>query len=184
MKHEALQDAVSMIDDKYIEEAQTPSVKRSFAPRIIKIGFAAAACAAAVCAFLFFPRGKSAEILVCGQNPSASPIAVRSYDSEVGVIRAYAIESVDIPVNITSSDKSVIDFNGGTLRHEGNNEQVYGADTRLEVFGNASLIWTVPLDNRSATLELSAQTGNQTRVFALSFDESDNSWKISEKTVK
>ena len=182
MKHEAFQDAVSMIDDRFVEEAQTFAVKRSFAPNIIKIGFAAAACAAAVFAILFFPRGKSADILVCGQNPSASPVAVRSYDSEVGVIRAYAVESADIPVKITSSEKSVVDITGGTLRFEGNSEQVY--DTRLEVFGNASLVWTVPLDNRSAALELSAQTGNQTRVFALFYDESDNTWKISEKTVK
>ena len=50
MKNEALQDAVSMIDDKYIEEAQKPFAKRKTASTAIKICFAAAACAAAVCA--------------------------------------------------------------------------------------------------------------------------------------
>ena len=67
MKNEALQDAISMLDDKYIEEAQKPFAKRKTAPTAIKICFAAAACAAAVCAFVFFPRGRAADILVFGE---------------------------------------------------------------------------------------------------------------------
>ena len=183
MKHEALQDAVSMIDDKFIEEAQKPFSKRKTAPTAIKICFAAAACAAAVCAFVFFPRGKAADILVFGENPSVSPVAIRSYDNEAGVIRAYAVESVDIPVNITSSDKSVVSISGGTLCFEGNKELACDADYELELFGNASLVWNVPLDDRSAEFTLTAQTGNHSRVLALSFDESENKWTVREKSA-
>lgn len=179
MKHEAFSDALSMIDDKFVVEAQKPIAKRSFAPTVIKIGFAAAACAAAVCAFILFPRGNSADILISGEKPSAGPVIVRSYDNNsVGVIRAYAIEYLDIPVSITSSEKSVVEISGGTLRCEGNNEQ---ADTRFEVFGNASLVWNVPLDDKSAEFTLKVQTGNQTRVFELSFDESESKWTMCEK---
>ena len=180
MKNEALQDAISMLDDKYIEEAQKPFAKRKTAPMAIKICFAAAACAAAVCAFVFFPRGRAADILVFGENPSASPIAVRSYDNEAGVIRAYAVESVDIPVNITSSDKSVVSISGGTLYVEGAKGNVCNSD--FELFGNASLVWNVPLDDRSAEFTLTAQTGNHSRVLALSFDEGENKWTVREKS--
>ena len=55
MKHEAFSEAVSMIDDRFVEEAQKPFRKRKSAPAI-KLCFAAAACAAAICAFLFIPR--------------------------------------------------------------------------------------------------------------------------------
>lgn len=182
MKHEAFTDALSMIDDKFVEEAQKPAVKRSFAPTVIKIGFAAAACAAAVCAFIFLPKGNAADILISGEKPSAGPVVVRSYDdNSVGVIRAYAIEYVDIPVSITSSDKSVVGISGGTLRLDFDKENVYNADYKLELFGNASLVWNVPLDDKSAEFTLKVQTGNQTRVFELSFDESENKWKMCEK---
>lgn len=183
MKNEALQDAVSMIDDKYIEEAQKPFAKRKIAPTAIKICFAAAACAAAVCAVVFIPHGKAADILVSGKNPSASPVAVRSYDNEVGVIRAFAVEYIDIPVSITSSEKSVVGISGGTLCVEGDKENVYNADFELELFGNASLVWTVPLGERSDEYELTLRTGKHTRVLALSFDEGENKWTVREKSA-
>lgn len=183
MKNEALQDAVSMIDDKYIEEAQKPFAKRKTSSTAIKICFAAAACAAAVCAVVFIPHGKAADILISGKNPSASPVAVRSNDSEVGIIRAFAVEYIDIPVSINSSEKNVVSISGGTLYIEGAKETVYDADFELELFGNTSLVWTVPLDDKSAEYELTAQTGNHTRVLVLSFDESENKWTVSEKSV-
>ena len=183
MKNEALQDAVSMIDDKYIEEAQKPFAKRKTASTAIKICFAAAACAAAVCAVVFIPHGKAADILISGKNPSASPVAVRSNDSEVGIIRAFAVEYIDIPVSINSSEKNVVSISGGTLYIEGAKETVYDADFELELFGNASLVWTVPLDDKTAEFTLTAQTGNHSRVITLSFDESENKWTVSEKSV-
>lgn len=183
MKNEALQEAVSMIDDKYVEEAQKPFQKRRTAPTALKICLAAAACAAAVCAVVFIPHGKAADILVSGKNPSASPVAVRNYDNEVSVIRAYAVEYIDIPVSIASTEKSVVSISGGTLYVEGNKETVYDAGFELELFGNASLVWTVPLDNKSAEFELTSQTGRHTRVLTLSFNESENGWTVSEKSV-
>lgn len=183
MKNEALTNAVSMLDDKYIEEAQKPFAKRKTAPTAIKICFAAAACAAAVCAFVFFPRGRAADILVFGENPSASPVAVRSYDNEVGVIRAFAVEYLDIPVSITSSDKSVVSISGGSLHPDGDKENVLGADEPLELNGNASLVWTVPLDDKTVEFTLTAQTGNHSRVITLSFDESENKWTVREKSA-
>ena len=183
MKNDALQEAVSMIDDKYVEEAQKPFQRRKSAPTAIKICFAAAACAAAVCAVVFIPHGKAADILVSGKNPSASPVAVRSYDNEVGVIRAFAVEYIDIPVSITSSEKSVVGISGGTLCVEGDKENVYNADFELELFGNASLVWTVPLGERSDEYELTLRTGKHTRVLALSFDEGENKWTVREKSA-
>lgn len=183
MKNEALQDAVSMLDDKYIEEAQQPFPKRKIAPTAIKICLAAAACAAAVCAVMFIPHGRAADILVFGKNPSASPVAVRSCDNEVGVIRAFAVEYLDIPVSISSSDKTVVGISGGTLYVEGDKENVYNADFELELFGNASLVWTVPLGDSSVEYELTAQTGKHSRVLTLSFDESENKWTVCEKSA-
>lgn len=183
MKNEALQEAVSMIDDKYVEEAQKPFQKRRTAPTALKICLAAAACAAAVCAVVFIPHGKAADILVSGKNPSESPVAVRSYDNEVGVIRAFAVEYVDIPVSITSSEKSVVEISDGTLHVEGDKENVFNADFELELFGNASLVWTVPLGDASTEYELTVQTGNHSRVLALSYDESEKKWTVREKSV-
>lgn len=182
MKHEALEDAVSMLDDKYIEEAQKPFPKRKAAPLAIKICFAAA-CAAAVCAFLFIPQGKSADILISGKNPSENPVVVRSYDNEAGVIRAFAIEYLDIPVSFTSSDKTIVSISDGTLYVEGNKENVYNADFELELFGNASLVWTVPLNDTSVEYELTAQTGKHSRVLALSYNEVEKKWTVREKSA-
>ena len=183
MKNEALQEAVSMIDDKYVEEAQKPFPKRKAAPTAIKICLAAAACAAAVCAVLFIPQGKAVDILVSGKNPSESPVSVRSYDNEAGVIRAFAVEYIDIPVSITSSDKTVVGISDGTLYVEDDKESVYNADFELELFGNASLVWTVPLSDRSVEYEFTAQMGKHSRVLTLSFDESENKWTVREKSV-
>ena len=132
---------------------------------------------------MFIPHGKAADILVSGKNPSASPVAVRSYDNEVGVIRAFAVEYIDIPVSITSSEKSVVGISGGTLCVEGDKENVYNADFELELFGNASLVWTVPLGERSDEYELTLRTGKHTRVLALSFDEGENKWTVREKSA-
>ena len=63
---------------------------------------------------------------------------------------------------------------------EGAKENVCNSD--FELFGNASLVWNVPLDDRSAEFTMTAQTGNHSRVLALSFDESENKWTVREKS--
>ena len=183
MKNEAFTNAVSMLDDKFVEEAQKPFAKRKTAPTAIKICFAAAACAAAVCAFVLFPRGKAADILVFGENPSASPVAVRSYDNEGNVILGFAIEHLDIPISVTSSEKSVVRISGGSLHFDGDKENALGADEPFELNGNASLVWTVPLNDKTAEFTLTAQTGNHSRVLTLSFDKSENKWTVREKSA-
>lgn len=180
MKHEAFSEAVSMIDDKFIEEAQKPFPKRKSAPAI-KICFAAAACAAAICAFLFVPRGKPADILVRGENPSASPVSVLSKKGRSGDIVIQLIEITEIPVEITAEDKTNVSVSVGTISLAENGSE--NAGSSIEIDGKASLLWNVVLENADEEYTLTATTGNHSRVLALVFDKSANNWVIRDKSA-
>ena len=179
MKHEALTDAISMLDDGLIEEAQQPFHKRR-ASSAIKLCAAAPACAAAVGAFLLIPRGGSADILIMGEDPSENPVTIRTVDSEPGVIRAFALEYTDIPVNVVSSEKTVISVSAGELYLTGDVEDKVYVESSVELEGNASLLWSVPLWDAYAEYQLTAETGESFRVLVLSFDESTQEWTVKE----
>ena len=182
MKHEALTEAISMLDDELIAEAQEPFRKRRIAP-VIRLCAAAAACAAAVGAFLLIPRGSGADILIMGEDPAGSPVAIRTENNEeIGVIRAFALEYTEIPVSIVSAEKTVVSVSGGELYITGEGEEKVPAASPLELDGNASLVWSVPLWDAGAELELTVRTGADCRVFMLSFDESAQEWTIRENT--
>ena len=66
MKHEAFVDAVTMLDDDIIAEAQEPFRRKSRA-KVIGFCSAAAACAAVIGAVLLLPGGNGADILVMGR---------------------------------------------------------------------------------------------------------------------
>lgn len=182
MKHEALTEAISMLDDELIAEAQEPFRKRRIAPAI-RFCAAAAACAAAVGAFLLIPRGSGADILIMGADPTERPVAIRTESNEeVSVIRAFALEYTDIPVSVVSSEKTTVSVSGGELYIIGEGEEKVPAASPLELSGSASLVWSVPLWDAVAELELTARTGAECQVFLLSFDESAQEWTIRENT--
>jgi len=178
MKHEAFTKAVSMLDDKFVEEARKPFPKRSSAPAL-RICFAAAACAAAICAFLFIPRGKAADILVRGENPSVSPVAVTSEDDKNDAVRTHAFEIAEIPVEITADGKTTVSVSDGTVSLVGKN----AASSELEIDKNAEILWSVVLANTNEEFTLTAKTGNHSRVLTLMFDEGANGWVIREKSA-
>lgn len=182
MKHEALTEAISMLDDRLLEEAQQPFRKRSALPLALKACGAAAVCAAAVGAFLLIPRGSGADILVLGENPSVKPVSVKSADVGISAVRAFAIEYTDIPVSISSSEKTVVSISAGELFITGDGEAKVRAETPLELNGGASLLWSVPLLDVSEEYTLTAQTGKHCRILLLSFDESTQEWTVSEDT--
>lgn len=178
MKHEALTEAISMLDDRLIAEAQQPFKKRSVLPAVMKLCGAAAVCAAAVGAFLLIPRGSGADILVLGEDPSVNPVSVKSADIGISAVRAFAIEYTDIPVEIVSSEKTVVSVSAGELFITGSGEADIRAELPLELNGGASLMWSVPLLDISAEYTLTAQTGDNCRVLLLSFDEGAQEWVI------
>lgn len=180
MKHEAFSEAVSMIDNKFVEEAQKPFRKRKSAPAI-KICFAAAACAAAICAFLFIPRGKASEILVRGENPSASPVEVLSENGRSGAIEVHMIEAAEIPIEINVGGKTDVSVSGGEIFTAGNGAAK--ASSELEINESAEIIWSVVLASADEEFTLSAKTGNQIRILELAFDKDANGWVIREKSA-
>lgn len=182
MKHEALTEAISMLDDELIAEAQEPFRRRRVAPAI-RICAAAAACAAAVGAFLLIPRGGRTDILIMGQDPSKQPVAIRTEDSGTGVIRAFALETTDIPVNIVTSEKTVISVSAGELHIVCDEEDTVLAEVPLELNGNASLLWSVNLWDAVAEYELTAQTGESCLVLILSYNESAQEWTVQENAA-
>ncbi len=177
MKHEALTEAISTLDDKLIDEARQPFKKRGALPLALKLCGAAAACAAAVGAFLLIPRGGGADILVFGENPSASPVAVTTF-AEPGIARAINMEFAEIPVSVSSSEKTVVSISAGELFFSENGIADVLADCPLEINGGASLIWSVPLTDAGEEYTLTAQTGSNRRVLHLAFDEKTRSWTI------
>ena len=182
MKHEALTQAISMIDDELLAEAQEPSKRRRALPTALKICIGAAACAAAVGVSLLIPRGGSAGILVYGEDPAKAPVAVRTVtDAGAAAVRAFALECTDIPVEIVTSEKTVVSISGGELFIAGENEDIVPAECPLELTRNTSLIWSVPLWDGAAEHELTAQWGSNIRVLIISFDESAGEWTIQEK---
>ena len=182
MKHEALTQAISMIDDELLAEAQEPSKRRRALPTALKICIGAAACAAAVGVSLLIPRGGSAGILVYGEDPAKAPVAVRTVtDAGAAAVRAFALECTDIPVEIVPSEKTVVSISGGELFIAGENEDLVPAECPLELTRNTSLIWSVPLWDGAAEHELTAQWGSNIRVLIISFDESAGEWTIQEK---
>ena len=184
MKHEALTEAISMLDDRLIDEAQQPFKMRSALPAVMKLCGAAAVCAAAVGAFLLIPRGSGADILVFGEDPSVKPISLKNDESDIGVARAFAIEFADIPVEITSSEKTVVSISAGELFIAGSGEADVRAELPLELNGGASLMWSVPLNDIGEEYTLTAQTGENCRVLLLSFDESAQEWTIMENSAE
>lgn len=182
MKQEALTQAISMIDDELLAEAQEPSKWRRAFPTALKICIGAAACAAAVGVSLLIPRGGSAGILVYGEDPAKAPVAVRTVtDAGAAAVRAFALECTDIPVEIVTSEKTVVSISGGELFIAGENEDIVPAECPLELDRNTSLVWSVPLWDGAAEHELTAQWGSRSRVLIISFDENAGEWTIQEK---
>lgn len=186
MKHEALTQAISMIDDELLAEAQEPSERRRAFPTALKICIGAAACAAAVGLSLLIPRGGGAGILVYGEDPAKAPVAVRTVadageNAGIAAARAFAMDCADIPVEVVTSEKTVVSVSGGELSIAGENAGTVPAECPLELTRNTSLIWSVPLWDAAAEHELTAQTGSDIRVLLISFDESAGEWTIQEK---
>lgn len=180
MKHEAFSEAVSMIDDRFVEEAQKPFRKRKSAPAI-KLCFAAAACAAAICAFLFIPRGKAPDILVRGENPSLGPVEVLSENGRSGAIAVHMIETAEIPIKINVGGKTAVSVSGGVIFPVGNSAAK--ASSELEINESAEIMWSVVLASADEEFTLSAKTGNQVLILELAFDEGANGWVIREKSA-
>ncbi len=176
MKNEALSDAVSMIDDKFIAEAQEPFQKRSSSPVIIKI-CAAAACAAAA-AFLLIPRGHSADILIYGENPAKNPVAVRSVDGENGAVRAFAIEIADIPVTVSAAVETEVSVSSGELFLNENGSWI-PAENPLTLEKSAEILWSVPLTDKEQQSTLTVKTAKQSQILTLSFDDGSGNWIIN-----
>ncbi len=180
MKHEAFVDAVTMLDDDIIAEAQEPFRRKSRA-KVIGFCSAAAACAAVIGAVLLLPGGNDVDILVMGRELSDSPIALSSgnADSERAAISAYSLEPTDIPVSIDAHGLTVVTVYGGEIYQEGLTQP---AETPLEITGSSALVWSVPLWDASREFTLTAQTGNHCRILRLSFDDSLQEWTVSESS--
>lgn len=183
MKHDALTEAISMLDDELIAEAREPFRKRNYAS-VIGFCSAAAVCAAAVGAVLFLPRSSGAEILIMGQNPSEKAITLHSEsesesEAEVSAIRAFSFDCTDIPVSVVSSKPTVITVSGGELYVVDGSEKEPATST-LELDGDASLVWSVPLWDAGSQFVLSAQTGKECRILLLAFDEDTQEWTVTE----
>ena len=176
MKNEALSDAVSMIDDRFIAEAQEPFQKRRSSPLIIKI-CAAAACAAAA-AFLLIPRGQSADILIYGENPAKNPVAVRSVSSENSAARAFSIEIADIPVTVSAAGKTEVSVSSGELFLNENGSRT-PAENSLTLEKSAEILWSVALTDKEQQSTLTVKTAKQSQILTLSFDEGSGNWIIS-----
>ena len=180
MKHEALADAITMLDDDIIAEAQEPFRRRSPLP-IFGACTAAAACAAA--GIVFFVSGRSGtDILVMGADPSEKAVTISSPAAAAVAAadaRAYSMDTTDISVEITASGTTVVDVSGGELLVVGA-DSTLPAERPLEISGEASLIWSVPLWDNGAEFELTAQNGGSSRVLLLSFDDSTQEWVVSE----
>lgn len=179
MKHDALTQAISMLDDDLIAEAREPFSKRSYAP-FIGICSAAAVCAAAVGAVLFLPFGSGTELLIMGQDPSEKAVTLHSEpNTQARAISAFSFDCTDIPVSVVSSGSTVISVSCGELYVLDGAEKV-PATSPLELDGDASLVWSVPLWDSALQLELTAQTGKECRVLMLRFDEELQEWTITE----
>lgn len=175
MKHEALSDAVSMIDDRFIAEAREPFQKHSSSPLIIKI-CAAAACVAAA-AFLLIPRGQSADILIYGENPAKNPVAVRSIGSENSAARAFSIEIADIPVTVSAAGKTKVSVSGGGLFFNENGRKT-PAENPLTLEKSAEILWSVPLTDKDQQSTFTVKTAKQSQILTLSFDEGSGNWIV------
>ena len=184
MKHEAFTQAISMLDDELIAEAQQPFGKRNYAS-VIGFCSAAAVCAAAVTSILLLPRGSGAEILVMGQDPLSKAVTLSTEPeaaaqaAPASAIRAFSFDCTDIPVSVASTGSTVISVSGGELYIMGGAEKE-PALSPLELDGNAALVWSVPLWDSAAQFELCAQTGKTSRILLLSFDEELQEWTITE----
>lgn len=176
MKHEALSDAVSMIDYRFIAEAQEPFQKRSSSPLIIKI-CAAAACIAA--AFLLIPRGQSADILIYGENPAKNPVAVRLIESENSA-RAISIEIADIPLTVSAAGKTEVSVSSGELFFNENGSRT-PAENPLTLEKSAEILWSVPLTDKKQQSTLTVKTAKQSQILTLSFDEGSGNWIINKQ---
>lgn len=180
MKHEAFVDAVTMLDDDIIAEAQEPFRRKSHA-KVIGFCSAAAACAAVIGAVLLLPGGNSVDILVMGRELSDSPIALSSGNSDAdrAAISAYSLEPTDIPVSIDAHGLTVVTVYGGEIYKEGLTQP---AETPLAITGSSVLVWSVTLWDSSREFTLTAQTGNHCRILRLSFDDSLQEWTFSESS--
>ena len=183
MKHEALTDAISMLDDDILAEAQEPFRRRSAAPILMKSCLAAAALCAAVAGFLLIPKSGGVDVLIMGEDPSRQPVAISSGDSGlVSAVRAFSLEYTEIPVEIKSAQKTIISISGGELYLSGEGNERVPAASPYEVDGSGSLIWSVPLWDSVAEFELTAAVGGEVRIYSLSFDEAQQVWNITERS--
>ncbi len=181
MKHEAFVDAMSMLDDDIIAEAQEP-FRRNSHGKLIAFCSAAAACAAVIGTLLLLPGGKGAEILVMGRDISANAVAVGDGSADGAdepEIRAFSLEPTDIPVSIAPCGTAVVTVSGGELY---SGDPAVPAETPLELSENASLIWSVPLWDSSLEFTLTVQTGNDSRILLLSYDGLSQEWTVKESS--
>ncbi len=181
MKHEAFVDAVSMLDDDIIAEAQEPFSRKS---RARAIGFcsAAAACAAVIGAILLFPGEKGADFLVMGKALSGGSVVIgddQNLAENRAAISAYALEPTDIPISIAAHGLTVVTVSGGELYSESSTAP---AETPLEICETASFTWSIPMWNASEEFTLTAQTGNVCRVLVISYDDSIQEWTAAESS--
>lgn len=182
MKHEAFVDAVSMLDDDIISEAQEPFHRRSRA-RIIAF-CSAAACAALTGLFLLLPGEKGSDIIVMGRDISEGAVVIGSESGssdDIAAVRTFSLEPTDITISISARDTTVITVSGGEIYTENSAVPV---ETPLEISETTSLVWSVPLWRASQDLTLTVQTGNNCRVLLISYDDSLQEWTITESSRK
>ena len=179
MKHEAFVDAVSMLDDDIIAEAQEP-FRRKIHARLIVSCSAAAACAAVLGAILLLPERNGADILVMGKDISDGAVVVGN-DSADGsgepAVRACSFEMITIPVTISASEPAVVSISSGELFSQGTD---LPAETPLEISESTSLVWNVLIWDATQEFTLTVQTGDNCRTLMVSFDDSMQEWTVKE----
>ena len=181
MKHEAFVDAVSMLDDDIISEAQEPFHRGSRA-RII--AFCSAAACAALTGLFLLPGEKGSDIIVMGKDISEGAVVIGSesgFSDDIAAVRAFSLEPTDITISISARDTTVITVSGGEIYTENSEVPV---ETPLEISETTSLVWSVPLWRASQDLTLTVQTGNNCRVLLISYDDSLQEWTITESSRK
>lgn len=175
MKHEALTEAITMIDDKFIAEAQeiTPR-KAAYLPKIFT--FAGAAAAAVIAAVMLLPKS-GGEILVYGSRLDA-PAAITP-DSG-GIARASVFMQAEIPLEIKAEKAAVTVSDGEIFLAD-------SADVPLElpaeISGDTQLVWIVPLDSNGNAPTLTVASDKETSTFNVSFDEETGVWFIGKEKI-
>lgn len=172
MKHEALVNAISEIDEQLLAEARSIRPARRMNTALTWCAAAAACLAVAFCAAAILGAGGSTEVLVHGQEISAAGyICAEQQNNNDEFVPRMASTLMQIPVEISSQGKTDITVSSGELCVVSADGERLFVGGEYTVSSAAVLLWSVSADDTAAQYRMTITGRKTSSTIVLSYEE-------------